>query len=172
MNKLIKFFSIVVLSVGLLGGCASQVYHDYIMSGQVVTVDDKQAVVCVSDTDGLKEHQVFNVYRTVYDPTAISEGENSYSREFVGKIRLGKTKDKHFAEAIVLDGEITRYAIKNRAIAGSLGQPSCLQLCALENSLSLNLHIRFRDSLARQNIPTELIFRLQPIINLHIDVTT
>ena len=51
MNKLIKFFSIVVLSVGLLGGCASQVYHDYIMSGQVVTVDDKQAVVCVSDTD-------------------------------------------------------------------------------------------------------------------------
>ena len=82
---------------------------DYIMSGQVVTVDDKQAVVCVSDTDGLKEHQVFNVYRTVYDPTAISEGENSYSREFVGKIRLGKTKDKHFAEAIVLDGEITRY---------------------------------------------------------------
>ena len=65
MNKLIKFFSIVVLSVGLLGGCASQVYHDYIMSGQVVTVDDKQAVVCVSDTDGLKEHQVFNVYRTV-----------------------------------------------------------------------------------------------------------
>ena len=109
MNKLIKFVSIVVLSVGLLGGCASQVYHDYIMSGQVVTVDDKQAVVCVSDTDGLKEHQVFNVYRTVYDPTAISEGENSYSREFVGKIRLGKTKDKHFAEAIVLDGEITRY---------------------------------------------------------------
>lgn len=109
MNKLIKLLSIAVLSAGLLGGCASQIYHDYIMSGQVVTVDDKQVVVCVSDTDGLKEHQVFNVYRTVYDPYVISEGDDGYSREFVGKIRLGKTKDEHFAEAIVLDGEITRY---------------------------------------------------------------
>lgn len=109
MNKLIKFFSIVVLSVGLLGGCASQIYHDYIMTGQVVTVKDRQAVVCVSDTDQLKEHQVFNVYRTVYDSTAISEGETAYSKQFVGKIRLGKMKDQHFAEAIVLDGEITRY---------------------------------------------------------------
>ena len=83
--------------------------HDYIMSGQVVTVDDKQVVVCVSDTDGLKEHQVFNVYRTVFDATVISEGEDGYSREFVGKIRLGKTKDEHFAEATVLDGELARY---------------------------------------------------------------
>lgn len=109
MNKLIKLLSIAVLSVGLLGGCASQIYHDYIMSGQVVTVDDKQVVVCVSDTDGLKEHQVFNVYRTVFDATAISEGEDGYSREFVGKIRLGKAKDEHFAEATVLDGELARY---------------------------------------------------------------
>jgi hypothetical protein len=109
MNKFIKHFSILVLSIGLLGGCASQFYHDYIMSGQVVTVDNEQVVVCVSDTDGLKEHQVFNVYRTVYDPYVISEGDDGYSREFVGKIRLGKTKDKHFAEAIVLDGKIARY---------------------------------------------------------------
>ena len=88
MNKLIKFFSIVVLSVGLLGGCASQVYHDYIMSGQVVTVDDKQAVVCVSDTDGLKEHQVFNVYRTV--KTAIHE--SSLGKFVLEKLRISTSR--------------------------------------------------------------------------------
>ena len=84
MNKLIKFFSIVVLSVGLLGGCASQVYHDYIMSGQVVTVDDKQAVVCVSDTDGLKEHQVFNVYRN------LSENKERWLNERIMKADIEK----------------------------------------------------------------------------------
>ena len=109
MNKLIKLLSIAVLSIGLLGGCANQVYHDYIMSGQIVTVKDKEVVVCISDTDSLNEHQVFNVYRTVYDPYSTSEADDGYSRKFVGKIRLGKTKDEHFAEAIVLDGELARY---------------------------------------------------------------
>ncbi len=109
MSKIFKLLAVAFLSISFLGGCASQIYHDYIMSGQIVTVDDKQVVVCVSDTDSIKEHQVFNVYRTVYDPLAISEGEDGYSREFVGKIRLGKTKDKHFAEATVLDGDLVRY---------------------------------------------------------------
>ena len=109
MSKFFKLITVALLSVSFLGGCASQFYHDYIMSGQIVTVDDKQVVVCVSDTDSTKEHQVFNVYRTVFDPYATSEADDGYSRELVGKIRLGKTKDKHFAEATVLDGDLARY---------------------------------------------------------------
>ena len=109
MNKFTQLFSIVVVSVGLLGGCSSQVYHDYIMSGQVVTSKDKQVLVCVSDTDRLKEHEVFNVYRTVYDSSVTSEGESAYSRELVGKIRLGEKQDQHFAKAIVLSGDLIRY---------------------------------------------------------------
>ena len=54
MNRFIKFFAIAVLTIGLVSGCTSQVYHDYVMSGQVVSVSDRQAVICVSDTDGLK----------------------------------------------------------------------------------------------------------------------
>jgi hypothetical protein len=65
MNRFIKFFAIAVLAIGLVSGCTSQVYHDYVMSGQVVSVSDRQAVICVSDTDGLKEHQVFNVFRVL-----------------------------------------------------------------------------------------------------------
>ena len=109
MNHILKKLAIAWLSIGLLSGCATQFYHDYIMSGQIVSVKDMQVVVCVSDTDSIKEHQVFNVYRTVFDASVTSEGEDGYSREFVGKIRLGKTKDKHFAEATVLDGELARY---------------------------------------------------------------
>jgi hypothetical protein len=109
MKSVAKIFTILAISLVFLSGCASQVYHDYIMSGQVVDVDGKEVVVCVSDTDGLKTHDVFNVYRTVYDSGATSEGESGYSREFVGKIRLGEKQDQHFAKAIVLSGDLIRY---------------------------------------------------------------
>jgi|TARA_R110000744_G_scaffold28261_3_gene68339 hypothetical protein len=106
MKNSIRAIIIVLVSIVFLGGCSTQVYHDYIMSGQVVAVDGKEVVVCVSDTDGLKQHDVFKVYRTVYEYDAISEGETGYTREFVGRIRLGKKKDNHFAEAIVLSGDV------------------------------------------------------------------
>lgn len=109
MKNIVRTLSILLISLFFLGGCASQVYHDYIMSGQIVAVEGKEVVVCVSDTDGLKRHDVFNVYRTVYDSSVVLEGESGYSREFIGKIRLGEKKDRHFAEAIVLSGDLIRY---------------------------------------------------------------
>jgi hypothetical protein len=109
MKHTIRLFTILAISLVFLSGCATQVYHDYIMSGQVVSVDGKEVVVCVSDTDGLKTHDVFNVYRTVYDNGATSEGETNYSREYVGKIRLGEKQNVHFAKAIVLSGDLIRY---------------------------------------------------------------
>ena len=109
MKNTIRAIIVVLVSIVFLGGCSTQVYHDYIMSGQVVTSKDKQVLVCVSDTDGLKTHDVFNVYRTVYDSSVMAEGESGYSRRYVGKIRLGKKENKHFADATVLDGEIIKY---------------------------------------------------------------
>ena len=109
MKNTIRLFTILAISLVFLSGCATQVYHDYIMSGQVAAVDGKDILVCVSDTDGLKTHDVFNVYRTVYANGATSESESGYSREFVGKIRLGEKQDMHFAKAIVLSGDVIRY---------------------------------------------------------------
>ena len=109
MKHTIKTLTIVLMSIVFLEGCSTQLYHDYIMSGQVVAVDGKEVVVCVSDTDGLKQHDVFKVYRTVYEYDAISEGETGYTRELIGRIRLGKKKDKHFADAIVLSGDIIKH---------------------------------------------------------------
>lgn len=115
-----RLVTILAISLVFLSGCASQVYHDYIMSGQVAAVDGKEVVVCVSNTDGLKMDDVFNVYRVVYDRAGkiqlgeydrdtFSESEYGYSRQLVGKIKLGEKKDIHFAEAIVLSGDLRRY---------------------------------------------------------------
>ena len=109
MKYAVRPLIMITLSLVFLSGCASQVYHDYIMSGQIVAIDDQEVLVCVSDTDSLKEHSVFNVYRTAYDASVTTEGESGYTREFVGKIRLGEKKDKHFAEAIVVAGDLIRY---------------------------------------------------------------
>ena len=109
MKKLRSLSVISLLFLALLKGCATRVNHDYIMSGQVVSSQDKQVLICVSDTDKLKEHQVFKVYRSYYDVDTITEGEDGYFRKLVGKIRLGRAKDDHFAEAILLSGEIKQY---------------------------------------------------------------
>ncbi len=109
MKNTIRLFFIIAISLVFLGGCASQLYHDQIMSGQVVAIDGKDVVVCVANTEGLKKDGVISVYRSVYGTNPISEGESLYVREFVGKIRLGEKKDIHFAEAIVLSGDVMRY---------------------------------------------------------------
>ena len=56
MSKFFKLITVALLSVSFLGGCASQFYHDYIMSGQIVTVDDKQVVVCVTEKTNPKAY--------------------------------------------------------------------------------------------------------------------
>lgn len=109
MKNSIRLMLILVISLVFLGGCASQIYHDYIMSGQIVSVKEDSVVICVADTEGLNKGDIFNVYRTVADPTAIDEGDSGYKREFVGKIRLGDKKEKHFANATVVTGEMFQH---------------------------------------------------------------
>jgi hypothetical protein len=109
MKNVKNIFSILAISLVFLSGCSSQPYHDYIMSGQVVAIDGKNVVVCIANTDGLKKHDVFNVFRTVINNSPVSEGESMYSRELVGKVRLGEKQDMHFAKAIVLSGDVIRY---------------------------------------------------------------
>ena len=76
------------------------------MSGQVVTAKGSELVVCVADTSNLEQNKVYDVYRAVYDDNVITEGESGYSREYVGKVRLGNTKDEHFANATIVSGQV------------------------------------------------------------------
>ncbi len=102
MKNITKLLTVLTVSLFLLGGCASQLYHDFIMSGQVVSANANELVVCVADTDSLKENSLFKVYRAVYDDNVITEGESGYSKKYIGEVRLGSTKDKHFANATII----------------------------------------------------------------------
>lgn len=55
MKNITKIFTVLTISLFLLGSCASQLYHDFIMSGQVVSANGNELVVCVADTDNLDE---------------------------------------------------------------------------------------------------------------------
>lgn len=105
----IKFIA-VIWAVLVLGGCANNgFYHDYIMSGQVVTKKADSVVVCTADTGPVAPQQVFKVFRTEYDVDKIAEGDWGYSRVFVGTIRIDRVRDTHFADATVLSGDIVKY---------------------------------------------------------------
>ncbi|MAD77080.1 hypothetical protein I6E78_11655 [Pseudoalteromonas sp. NZS127] len=106
MKNITRVLAVLTLSLFFLAGCASQLYHNYIMSGQVVSTKGSELVVCVADTTNLQKNTVFSVYRVVYDETVTVEGESGYAREYIGKVRLGNTKDKHFANATILSGKI------------------------------------------------------------------
>ncbi len=106
MKNSTKILTVLTVSLFFLGGCASQIYHDYIMSGQVVSTNGNELVVCVSNTNNLQVDKIFSVYRAVYDESVITEGESGYSREYVGKVRLGGIKNEHFAGATIVSGNV------------------------------------------------------------------
>ena len=95
MKNSTKILTVLTVSLFFLGGCASQIYHDYIMSGQVVSTNGNELVVCVSNTNNLQ-----------VDKIVITEGESGYSREYVGKVRLGGIKNEHFAGATIVSGNV------------------------------------------------------------------
>lgn len=105
-KNITKIFTVLTVSLFLLGGCASQLYHDFIMSGQVVSANGNELVVCVADTNNLEENSLLKVYRAVYDANVITEGESGYSREYIGEVRLGGTRDTHFANATIVSGNV------------------------------------------------------------------
>ena len=84
-----------------LSGCASTspAYHDYIMQGQVLSVDDKQLVVCVGERDGAKTGQVLNVVRHVPNAGSPKSSLPNFRREDVGKVRIVSVFDEHYAAA-------------------------------------------------------------------------
>ena len=44
MKNSTKILTVLTVSLFFLGGCASQIYHDYIMSGQVVSTNGNELV--------------------------------------------------------------------------------------------------------------------------------
>lgn len=87
------------------------------MRGSVVAVMDNEAHICIGSHDGLKVGDTLTVYRTkqVGFPTlpygpgrtqAEYERSYRYERVRVGKVRVTRIFDGHFAAVVVVTGEI------------------------------------------------------------------
>ena len=104
-------YRVIVFFVGaffLLSGCSNTpFYHNSMMRGQVVNADERKVVVCVGETSGLKGGEIFSVFRSKFDADLSNDGESGYTLENVGKIRISKIRDKHYADVIVLEGQVS-----------------------------------------------------------------
>ena len=111
MFKNIAKLGSVVFVVGLLSACAgSTSYHQYLMSGQVVDVVDKNEVVlCIGTEDSAETGQKLAVYRVTSEN--YQEGMPTYRRERAGEITIDSIIDKHFARASVNSGDVKLHDI-------------------------------------------------------------
>ena len=90
----------------VLSGCThTPLNHRLIMKGQVVSVDSETIVVCVGSKDGAEMGQVLDVVRYQFNAVS-SEGDEQYIRVPVGKVKLQKIVNEHFARAVLISGEV------------------------------------------------------------------
>ncbi|PKM09371.1 MAG: hypothetical protein CVV14_00240 [Gammaproteobacteria bacterium HGW-Gammaproteobacteria-4] len=84
---------------------AGPVYHRLVMQGQVLSVDGNSLVVCIGDGSGAQVGQELNLVRHVRDSVAPKAGGPGFHRESIGKVRIAKIFDAHYASAEVVQGE-------------------------------------------------------------------
>tara|TARA_R110001583_G_scaffold116670_1_gene267458 strand:+ start:440 stop:793 length:354 start_codon:yes stop_codon:yes gene_type:complete len=108
LNKTSKLVVMALFAIGLAGCANSDFSHEYLMSGQVVSTDnDSGLTVCVGEANGAEVGQVLTAYRIV-STGATSEGGSAYKKVDIGKVKISKLVDDHFAKVIVLNGDIKK----------------------------------------------------------------
>lgn len=98
----------VIAALGglLLAGSvnAGPVYHKLVMQGQVLSVDGNALVVCIGKSDGAEVGQELNLVRHVRDSASPKAGGPGFRREAIGKVRIAKIFNEHYASAEVVQG--------------------------------------------------------------------
>jgi len=88
-------------------GCANNsLYHSAVARGQVVQISTSDVVVCIGKRDGAEPEQLLNVYRIELAKGVVEEGESIWQRVHVGKVKIERIIDDHFAKARVIEGKI------------------------------------------------------------------
>lgn len=99
------FFAVALLA--LLSACAtnSPTRH-YFMQGQVLSVEDQNAVVCVGTAHGAEVGQVLSVYRNEPVRSAPKSSRTGFKRVPMGQVRIVEVFDEHYARAEIVSGEV------------------------------------------------------------------
>lgn len=74
------------------------------MRGSVIRTSENTIVVCLGSDERIEPGTTFSVHRATYSGS-IDADTDSYSRENVGKIRILRPLNDHFARARIIDGE-------------------------------------------------------------------
>ncbi len=107
LTKISKKLALVVFAVVLTGCANSEFSHNYLMRGQIVSTSPDNIIVCVGFDDGAKVGQELTVYR-FFETNNSGEGDEFFEKRNIGKIKVEKVIDGHFAKATVLKGEIKK----------------------------------------------------------------
>jgi hypothetical protein len=81
-------------------------HHKYLMRGQVLEVENETLVLCIGTADGAEVGQELDVVRHERSQIPPKATGPAFRREKVGKVRITMIFDEHYAEAIVLDGDV------------------------------------------------------------------
>lgn len=105
MSRLIGL-TLLLGSVALTG-CAtnSPARHEYIMRGQVLSVDGSTLTVCVGERDGAQVGQLLDVVRHVRRTQSPKASGPDFKREDVGQVRIASLFDAHYATAEIVKGQ-------------------------------------------------------------------
>jgi len=96
----------VALALAALSGCAttSPTYHEFVMRGQILSVEGSTTTVCIGERDGAAVGQVLEIVRHVRKPGAPKGKSPAFRREEIGTVRISSLYDEHYAVAEVLEG--------------------------------------------------------------------
>lgn len=107
LNKVWKLGFLMIFA-GFLSACsASQFYHEKIMRGQIVGIDNDEVVLCVGSIDGAMIGQEMQVYRYVW-VGAEEDGDDDYQVSHVGTLKVKSVVNEHFSRAIRIKGDIRK----------------------------------------------------------------
>ena len=105
MITTLKNLASVSLLLTLIACSTNQVSSDSVMRGSVIRTSDNTIVVCFGSDQSIEPGTIFSVHRATYTGS-IDADTDTYSREKIGKIRILRPLDGHFARASIIDGEI------------------------------------------------------------------
>jgi hypothetical protein len=108
LNKISKLMVVAVFGL-IVSGCANSDFsHEYLMRGQVISTSSNNTVVCVGLNDGAEVGQELIAYR--FFPTVFGgEGDEIFERRNVGKVKIEKIIDEHYAKVIVVEGDVQKH---------------------------------------------------------------
>lgn len=114
MNFLLKkqyvIISLLIPLNLMIASCntTEKAYHQYIMRGSILEVDNDDVYLCIGSKHGAQVDQVLSVYHYQKNIEHPGSKGTRWSWEKTGKIKITKVVDEHFAWAEVISGYVEK----------------------------------------------------------------